>query len=88
MDDLEDSKEEWQGFIIVRDGRFWVIRNNTRYVGGKFTTLDKAKTFINSLKNTQADKEYAKNLREVRKEPDLKKRKRKYEELCQTPNYL
>lgn len=88
MDNLEDSKEEWQGYVIVRDGRFWVIRNTTRYIGGRFTTIDKAKQYINAIKNTQADKEYIKNLREVRKEPDLKKRKKKFEATCQTPKYL
>lgn len=88
MDNVEESKEEWQGFVIVRDGRFWVIKNTTRYIGGRFTTLDKAKQYINSLRNTQADKEYARNLREVRKEPDLKKRRKKFEETCQTPKYL
>lgn len=88
MDDLEESKEEWQGLVIIRDGRFWIIKNTTRYIGGRFTTIDKAKQYINSLRNTQADKEYVRNLKEVRKEPDLKKRKKKYEELCQTQKYL
>lgn len=85
---MEESNQEWKGYLIIRDGKFWKIRNVNRWVGGSFTTLDKAKQWVNGQVNIAIDKEYNRTLKEIKKEPDLKKRSKRYKELCQdTPNY-
>lgn len=85
---MEESNQEWKGYLVVRIGRFWKIKNNTQWIGGSFTTLDKAKQWINAQINKGIDKEYKRTLRDIKKEPDIRKRTRRYKELCQTtPNY-
>ena len=38
---MEESQEEWKGYIIVKNGPYWRVRNCNRYVGGTFNMLDK-----------------------------------------------
>lgn len=80
---MEETKEEWKGFIIVRSGRFWRIRNGLVYVGGMFTDYNKAKQWVDARVINDKEKEFNKAVRELKKEPDLGKRQRKYKKLCQ-----
>lgn len=80
---MEESSEIWKGYVITFTGRFYSVRNSTRYVGGLFTTRAKARDFIDSYIIDLEKKQYDQALRKIRKEPDLKKRSRMYKELCQ-----
>ena len=80
---MEESSEVWKGYVITFTGRFYSVRNATRYLPGMFTTRTKAREFIDRYIIDCEKKEYTKALNKIRKEPDLKKRSRMYKELCQ-----
>lgn len=81
---MEEQKENGSSYIIVRDGPYWKIKHSTRWVGGSFTEKFRAERWIEAKLQTESDKEFKKELKEILKEPDLKKRSRKYNKLCQT----
>lgn len=81
---MEESKEEWKGYIIVKDGPYWKVRNSTRYIGGTFTMLAKARAWIDATIVENQSKEFKTALRRIRKIKDLKERSKEYKKLCQT----
>lgn len=81
---MEESQEEWKGYIIVKNGPYWRVRNCNRYVGGTFNMLDKARRWIDAEVIRKEDKEYQTALRRIRKIKDLKQRSKEYKKLCQT----
>lgn len=81
---MEESQEEWKGYIIVKDGPYWKVRNNTRYIGGTFTMLAKARAWIDATIIENQSKEFKTALRRIRKIKDLKERSKEYKKLCQT----
>lgn len=84
---MEESEIIWEGFVILRKGPYWVIKNSTRYVGGTFTNIFEAKKYIRSRIEKEKIRAYNSGLRKIRKMP-IKKRKKEYEKLCQTLNIL
>lgn len=85
---MEESKEEWKGYLIVRCGRFWKVLNVHHYIGGSFTMLDKARAYIDAITADKNHKEFKRKLKEIRKEPNIAKRTREYKKLCQTHKSL
>lgn len=81
---MEEQTENRSSYVIVRDGPFWKIKHSTRWVGGNFTEPSKAQRWIDAQLFIKDEKEFKKELKEILKEPDLKKRTRKYNKLCQT----
>ena len=82
---MEESEIVWEGFVILRKGPYWVIKNSTRYVGGDFTNVFEAKKYIRGRIEKEKIKAYKTNLRKIRKMP-INKRKKEYIKLCQTLN--
>lgn len=80
---MEESKEEWKGFIIIKQGPYWRVRNCRRWVGGTFTRIEKARLWINAEVNKRRRKFYKSELRRIRKIEDIRKRAREYKKLCQ-----
>ena len=85
---MEESKEERKGYLIVRAGPYWKVRNCNRYVGGTFTMIEKARAWIDATVRINEDKEYKTALRRIRKIKDLKQRAKEYKKLCQTVKSL
>lgn len=85
---MEESSQEWKGYLIVREGPYWKIRNKTVYVGGTFTLLNKAKEWIDTTVIQTREKEFQKSLKRIRKIVDLKQRSKEYKKLCQIHNSL
>ena len=85
---MEESQEEWKGYLIVRYGMNWRIRHNKVYVGGTFTMLEKAKAYVDVLVTNKEREEYLTALRRIRKIKDLNQRTKEYKKLCQTRNSL
>ena len=81
---MEESQEEWKGYIIVRYGMNWRVRNNKVYVGGTFTMLEKARAYIDVLVTNKEREEFKTALRRIRKIKDLNQRTKEYKKLCQT----
>lgn len=81
---MEESQEEWKGYIIVKDGPYWRVRNCKVYVGGTFNMLDKARKWIDAEVIRKERSEYETALRRIRKIKDLKQRSKEYKKLCQT----
>lgn len=82
---MEESEIVWEGFVILRKGPYWVIKNSTRYVGGTFTNLFEAKKYIQGRIEKEKVKAYKVGLRKIHKMP-INKRKKEYIKLCQTLN--
>lgn len=84
---MEESTEEWKGYVIVYSNRLYYVRNVNVYVGGAFTTLQKAREYIDRkiIADTAREEKRAYNamIRELKQEPDIGKRTRKYKQLCQ-----
>lgn len=80
---MEESKEIWKGYIIVRQGSVWRVRNYNRYVGGSFTMLSKAKAWIDGRVNDDKESEWKTAIRRIRRIKDLNKRSKEYKKLCQ-----
>lgn len=85
---MEESKEEWKGYIIVKEGPYWKVRNSTRYIGGTFTMLAKARAWIDATVVEKENKHFQAELRRIRKIKDLKQRTKEYKKLCQTRTSL
>lgn len=81
---MEESKEVWKDYIIVRDGKNWKVRNCNVYVGGTFTMLCKAKAWIEAEIKRKETKKYNSELCRIRKIKDIDKRTKEYKKLCQT----
>jgi len=81
---MEEQTENGSSYVIVRDGPFYKIKHNTRWVGGSFTEIFRAQRWIDAQLQRAEEKEFKKELKQILKEPDLKKRTRKYNKLCQT----
>lgn len=82
---MEESEIIWEGFVILRKGPYWIIKNSTRYVGGTFTSVFEAKKYIRRRIEEEKIKAYKVDLRKIRKMP-INKRKKEYLKLCQTLN--
>lgn len=82
---MEESEIVWEGFVILRKGPYWVIKNSTRYVGGTFTNVFEAKKYIQGRIEKEKVKAYKLGLRKIHKMP-INKRKKEYIKLCQTLN--
>nr|DAT84260.1 MAG TPA: hypothetical protein [Caudoviricetes sp.] len=84
---MEKSSEEWKGFVIVYSNKLYRVKNFKKYFEDSFTTLARAKDFIDKKLYNEQLKEDAKNYRdtlaEIKKEPDINKRTRMYKKLCQ-----
>lgn len=89
---MEESDKDWKGYVIVYSHRFYYVRNVNVYVGGAFTTLQKAREYIDRKiiadKTREEKREYNAMIRELKKEPDIGKRTRKYKQLCQAKQKL
>lgn len=85
---MEETQTEWKGYIIIRAGKNWKVRNQKVYVGGTFTMLEKAKAFIDAQIVDKEREEYLTALRRIRKIKDLNKRSKEYKKLCQIHNSL
>lgn len=84
---MEESEEVRSSYLIIKDGKFWKVRNVNRWVGGSFTEYNKAAQWVENTLRDKEIKEFNKALKEIKKEPDLKKRSRKYKQLCQSKKY-
>lgn len=84
---MEESSEIWKGYIIVRQGHNWAVRNCNHYVGGTFTELSKARAWIDAELVRIRENTYRRELVRIRKIKDLKQRSKEYKELCQTLGY-
>lgn len=85
---MEETKEEWKGYIITRSGCNWKVRHCKKYVGGTFTMLEKARAYVDAQVVNSQQKFYEKELRRIRKIKDLNQRSKEYKLLCQTVNSL
>lgn len=85
---MEETKEEWKGYIITRSGCNWKVRHCKKYVGGTFTMLEKARAFVDAQVVNSKQRFYEKELRRIRKIKDLNQRSKEYKILCQTVNSL
>lgn len=87
---MEEQTLEWKkDLLIVRDGRFFKVRNCNTYIGGSFTTLEHAKRFIAGYNNKRIDTIVKKETKKIQKsDKPIKQRMKEYKELCQAiPNY-
>ena len=87
---MEEQAIEWKKDLeIVRDGRFFKVRNCSAYIGGSFTTMKHAQDFIDAYNNKRVDNIVKKETRKIRNSDEpIKKRMKEYKELCQAiPNY-
>lgn len=80
---MEESQEERKGYLIVRQGPYWKVRNCNRYVGGTFTMLSKARDWVDARAVEDLDKAWKKAIRRLKKIKDLNKRTKEYKKLCQ-----
>lgn len=85
---MEETQENWKGYIIIRSGPNWKVRNHNSYIGGTFTRLDKARAWIDAKIINDEHQEYLTALRRIRKIKDLKQRSKEYKKLCQIHNSL
>ena len=85
---MEETQEEWKGYIITRAGCNWKVRHCKKYVGGTFTMLEKARAYVDAQVVNSKQQFYEKELRRIRKIKDLKQRSKEYKLLCQTVNSL
>lgn len=85
---MEETKEEWKGYIITRSGCNWKVRHCKKYVGGTFTMLEKARAYVDAQVVNSKQRFYEKELRRIKKIKDLNKRSKEYKELCQTVKSL
>ena len=85
---MEETQEEWKGYIITRSGCNWKVRHCKKYVGGTFTMLEKARAYVDAQVVNSKQQFYEKELRRIRKIKDLKQRSKEYKLLCQTVNSL
>lgn len=87
---MEEQTIEWKkDLTIVRDGRFFKVRNKNTYIGGTFTTLAHAQNFIDGYNNNRIDKIVKKETSKIKNsDKPINKRMKEYKELCQAiPNY-
>ena len=85
---MEETQEEWKGYIITRSGCNWKVRHCKKYVGGTFTMLEKARAYVDAQIVNSQQQFYEKELRRIRKIKDLTQRSKEYKLLCQTVNSL
>ena len=85
---MEETQEEWKGYIITRSGCNWKVRHCKKYVGGTFTMLEKARAYVDAQMFNSKQQFYEKERRRIRKIKDLKQRSKEYKLLCQTVNSL
>ena len=85
---MEETQEEWKGYIITRSGCNWKVRHCKKYVGGTFTMLEKARAYVDAQIVNSKQQFYEKELRRIRKIKDIKQRSKEYKLLCQTVNSL
>ena len=69
---MEETQEEWKGYIITRSGCNWKVRHCKKYVGGTFTMLEKARAYVDAQIVNSKQQFYEKELRRIRKINDLK----------------
>jgi viroplasmin and RNaseH domain-containing protein len=87
---MEEQTLEWKkDLVIVRDGRFFKVRNGTVYVGGAFTTVQHAENFIKGYNNKRVDDIVRKETKKIKNsDKPIKQRMKEYKELCQAiPDY-
>lgn len=87
---MEEQTLEWKkDLIIVRDGRFFKVRNCNTYIGGSFTTMKHAQDFINGYNNKRVDTIVKKETKKIKNsDKPIKQRMKEYKELCQAiPDY-
>lgn len=87
---MEEQTFEWKkNLLIIRDGRFFKVRNGTVYVGGTFTTRQHAENFIKGYNNKRVDDIVRKETKKIKhSDKPIKQRMKEYKELCQAiPNY-
>lgn len=82
---MEYTQENRQGFVIIKDGPYWIVRKHKRPVGGTFTMLSAAQKYIEKRIEADRQKEYTAGVRRIKKLP-INKRKKEYIKLCQTLN--
>lgn len=80
---MEETKEERKGYLIVRQGPYWRVRNGNRYVGGTFTMLSKARDWVDARVNTDYEKAWKRAIIRLKRIKDLNKRTKEYKKLCQ-----
>lgn len=87
---MEEQTIEWKKDLeIVRDGRFFKVRNCNVYIGGLFTTIQHAENFIRGYNNKRVDDIIRKETKKIKNsDKPIKQRMKEYKELCQAiPNY-
>ena len=87
---MEEQTLEWKKDLeVVRDGRFFKVRNGTVYVGGAFPTTQHAENFIKGYNNKRVDDIVRKETKKIKhSDKPIKQRMKEYKELCQAiPNY-
>lgn len=87
---MEEQTTEWKKDLeIVRDGRFFRVRNKNAYIGGAFTTIQHAQNFINGYNNKRIDNIVKKETNKIKhSDKPIKQRMKEYKELCQNiPDY-
>ena len=87
---MEEQTLEWKkDLMVVRDGRFFKVRNGNTYIGGTFTTMKHAQDFINGYNNKRVDTIVKKETKKIKNsDKPIKQRMKEYKELCQAiPNY-
>lgn len=81
---MEEQTEDRSSLIVVKCGKYWKVRNGNIYYDCSFTEPFRAENFLKMKENEIAEKKFKKALNKIRKEPDIRKRERKYKKLCQT----
>jgi hypothetical protein len=79
---MEKQEQIRSSYKIRYKDRFYIVYAGAASPQGQFTTEAKAKEFIECRVAERMDKYFKGLIREMRKEPDLKKRTRMWKKIC------
>lgn len=79
---MDETTTEWKGYKIVRVGKNFRILNKTQWIDNTFLTRKQAIEWINLELKTNEIKDVKRELNALKREPDIRKRARKYKEIC------
>lgn len=79
---MEKQEQIRSSYQIRYKDRFYIVYAGTNNPQGSFTTEAKAKEFIEDRVAVRLEEHYKKLIREMRKEPDLRKRTRMWKKIC------
>ena len=79
---MEKQEQIRSSYKIRYKDRLYTVYVGKGWPQGNFTTETKAKEFIESKVVERMDKYFKKLIREMRKEPDIRKRTRMWKNIC------